>query len=837
MLVGAFGNIDISKSGSVDASFKIPEFTPIDLGSNPLVVSADLTIPVFPFDMTQVHSGYFLLVNDCRIWQGDGVTQTQSLPFVTGLQVDKGVTLTLGLNKSTDNTNPPDANSGEDQCRICFYNDVHILGTIKTQDLTFGNVPYEFGGLAPIPDIRHGDDVANSNDKGSLEIEAFRIVMEDSGLIDTSGADGFVALAADLSRGGDGGGVELENNRGIDDWLSGGGIFLKGGSIDATGGDGANSDIGGDGAVVSGEWHEITLQALGVIINRAALNASGGNSGPGVAQGSLGGFAGDVELDATSSIYNTGPLTANGGFSNGWPVSTAPTAQSEVKDGLGFGGAGSIELISELASIFNSGALTANGGGGVVGACGGWIWLLAAGTDEDEIHFAGQIKNSGPLLANGGDSIQPILEGQPPSGASGGEGGAMFFETYGGSIKNSGSLTANGGAGWGTFPDGDKQQPTDGVPCGGDGGCVHFFDDLGLFPPIELGIINTAKAPEPIEVTGNISLLGGKGPCGGDGGALIALNGLCPLNLLDPRSVGTIAFKGYGKGPINLNGGAGGDNDYSGGGGELIAACGLSVYGLVSISAAAPSNGDPSGLTVPFGSVTNKVPIQAMGGPGTSFTGGYGGLVMMGLTPCPYFPPQIIDTVAVKNSASIDVSGGTGTGEDDGGNGGEIWLVGHDLAENTGNLTANGGDSVTPLERTRTKTAPDAISLSGGGEIVLLSSYDVHNVKDAKISVNGGSDVNGFGDGGDAGEVTMYAGNHVANDDSIFANGGNGVTDGDGGAGGEIDLFSEIEATSTSSDETLEVKGGTGFSPEANGENGHILIDFTDVTPPDGTLP
>jgi hypothetical protein len=372
------------------------------------------------------------------------------------------------------------------------------------------------------------------------------------------------------------------------------------------------------------------------------------------------------------------------------------------------------------------------------------------------------------------------------------------------------------------------------VPCGGDGGCVHFFDDLGLFPPIELGIINTAKAPEPIEVTGNISLLGGKGPCGGDGGALIALNGLCPLNLLDPRSVGTIRFKGYGGGPINLNGGPGVVNTpcwyespQHGGGGELVAACGLSVYGMLDFNAAAPDNGNASGLNLGFGSVTNNVPIQALGGLGEEY-GGFGGFVGMGVTPYwEEFPPEIIETLAVKNSASIDVSGGAGGWH--GGWGGGVAMFGHDLTDNSGALTANGGDS----------TGTTGGEFSGGNAawdaIYLASSYDVNN--SGKITANGGNvaaEEGGYG--GDGGwSVALWAGNRVANSGSIFANGGNIFDDEYPGDGGLIDLFSQATGNTA---ETLQVKGGTDSVHADNvGDNGHILLDLTDVTPLDGTLP
>jgi hypothetical protein len=119
---------------------------------------------------------------------------------------------------------------------------------------------------------------------------------------------------------------------------------------------------------------------------------------------------------------------------------------------------------------------------------------------------------------------------------------------------------------------------------------------------------------------------------------------------------------------------------------------------------------------------------------------------------------------------------------------------------------------------------------------VLLSSYDVNN--SANITANGGNVAGESGLGGDgADEVTMYAGNHVANSGSIFANGGNGGSEeGWGGDGGLIDLFSEIVAT-TNTAETLQVKAGVPDEGNGEAENGHILLDFTDVTPPDGTVP
>ena len=98
----------------------------------------------------------------------------------------------------------------------------------------------------------------------------------------------------------------------------------------------------------------------------------------------------------------------------------------------------------------------------------------------------------------------------------------------------------------------------------------------------------------------------------------------------------------------------------------------------------------------------------------------------------------------------------------------------------------------------------------------------------------GGSGTGANGSGGIGGYyVAMYAGGVVKNASSIFANGGNAAGTGSNGNGGEVDLFSQSGPTANSAT-TITVAKGTGGT---GGSNGTIYFDFTDVTPPDGTVP
>jgi hypothetical protein len=114
--------------------------------------------------------------------------------------------------------------------------------------------------------------------------------------------------------------------------------------------------------------------------------------------------------------------------------------------------------------------------------------------------------------------------------------------------------------------------------------------------------------------------------------------------------------------------------------------------------------------------------------------------------------------------------------------------------------------------------------------VELYATYDAVNTGTIDISAGGGTEGNG-GAGDYAGLASGY---QSTNSGSVYVKGGIGNSaTGIGGNGGVIDLFSQFEPTSNTAT-ILSVVGGLANTP---GTNGYILIDWTDVTPEDGTLP
>jgi len=716
-------DIKISQSGTVDTSFTVPTYpTPIDLGTEPLIVATNTTINVIPpeGDDPAAKTPY-MVSGDKNLYISDDDGMIADEPPVTGIQVNAGVTLIPGLNMNTD------GNTGQDMAQINLANDFYLLGTIKTKDLTTGTVG---GGVV---DTRHGE-TATIHDKGSLSINAYRIVMATTGKIDISGDD---ATGAEPGRGGDGGSLSLSAKNG--------GVFLNGGSIDTTGGNGLGTNIGGFGA-------GIYISSDSVLINRAPIDSSGGN-------GTTGGESGYIEFDASQSIYNTAMLRSNGGVGSAGAGGAASTN-------------GGIYMYSSSASIYNSAELITNGGNGTTGGGnGGCIDIYGA---EDT--FAGNITNSGNISANGGYTT---------TNGNGGDGGTIYFVPYGGSMKTSGAITANGG----TCPGASS--------VGGSGGSLEISSYKGKDYKYTEEI-----APGPIQVTGNISLKGGGGSHGGSGGHIKAEN---HYSSDDFRPTGTIEFIGYNGSPIiNLNGGDGTKGGGNGGG--------FFAY---------TEDANFGGMDQPTGSIFNDVSIVAKGGAATvSGNGGHGGHVEMEAEGNAY-----ATSTKLINSGSLDASGGNGV--DNGGSSGGIYFYGHDLAQNTGAITANGGNA-SATTGTGGRGADDNIEI--------ISSYDVLNT--GFITANGGTGTGTNASGGDSHFVSIYAGNKVTNSGNIYGNGGNAMGTGTNGDGGIVDLFSEKAVTVNTAALISVVKGsgGNGIGPP-DPMNGHIYIDWVDVTPIDGTLP
>ena len=725
---GGGGNVDLDcytnvgmyvKTRDLDTSFTVPApVYPEDLGDNGVTISEDTAVDVVTEEpaageLYLVAGNYYLYVSD-----GDTIL-AEAEEQATGLKVDAGATLTLGLNYDWNNNSNPDA------VYLTVNNDVVINGTLATAD------------LLGTGELRH-DAAALAGDKGSLRLNSNgRLTMDAGSTIDTSGDD---AVAESDVRGGDGGRIEIDAYNGIN----------LAGTIDASGGNGYGTGIGGWGAVyINNSVSGIDLDCIyGTLINTGVVVASGGT-------GSMGGNAGYIDIEADALIYNTGDLTASGGTGS-----------------TGAGGNGyEINLDADL-SLFNSGDLYANGGDGATGGGNAGDMDLYGGED-----YAGDLLNSGDLYANGGDCIGELGDG--------GDGGDIYLEPSGGDLVSACEIQAMGGVGVGA----DSY--------GGDGGDLEFYMDYGS----DAGYGDEVAAGA-IQVTGSIYLDGGSGFYGGSGGDLDVTNYNYDYTVFPPLLPSELL--GYAQ--LDTSGGNGATD--GGNAGDVDMYTEEAWYG-------------DDYTAYPVGAIANRAAILAKGGNGGTGSGGDGGSLDWEAEGEAYF-----GTTVVLNSGDIDVSGGSGNS---GGDSGGVYLYGHDYAENTGTITALGGDSDGDAGEEET------ISAGGGAYdyIELYSAADVLNSGDVIATggeATGTATGTGTINGGDSGEFTMWAVCTATLSGSLYFNGGDSTDV--AGDGDDVEIGSMKTASAITS-ELITVAAGSG---DTAGEVGEIFIDGFDVTPLDGTL-
>jgi hypothetical protein len=381
--------IRILKEGEADTSFDLPEISSLispllDFGSKPWEVTTSTTVDVFngaePADgVYHLHSG------DHTLWARESGLDVA----VTGLKVQEGVTLTLGLNfdENDDDGDGLDT-TGQDTAEIAFPDDVRNEGTIQVKDLTTADgtpdssSPLDMGSLDFLIDgvlVNEGHIFTAGGDSaigaggngGALFLDALTIV--NTGEVDASGGDG--------TSGGHGNWAAIQAD---DDLWNTGPIFFQGGK--GSSGPGGHGGIGG----------AATLGFEGALYNSATLNASGGDGATAGGDGggaSLGTGGDNITKLAGGNLLNSGHLLSNGG--------------SATAAGNG-GNAGLIQLIAKGANLRSSGALEAQGGQGQgAGSTGGAGGIIGLTTDTAQDPMAnpvpaGSIQVGGDLRADGG---------------------------------------------------------------------------------------------------------------------------------------------------------------------------------------------------------------------------------------------------------------------------------------------------------------------------------------------------------------------------------------------------------------------------------------------------
>jgi len=536
----------------------------------------------------------------------------------------------------------------------------------------------------------------------------------------------------------------------------------------------ASGDVSNAGSADNEDGGSVYINGNSGITNSGNINVSGFDA---VDADSNGGSAGSISMSSNGFIINSGQLLAAGGDGLG-TGSGGSGGSVDVEDAQYTENSGAIDVsggnntaVGESASngssagnvymhantvLNNTADATINGSGGNGTSGGGGAYIQLEQSNQD-----GALLNAGAINANGGTG----------SDNDGGDGGEIYINTNnGGQIQSSGELSSTGGS-----SDDDDA---------GNGGEVTFYtdyDDIG---------------PGDIVVSGNINLDGGSSPFDGSNGGFLSMSNDVSGNTSGQR----IALLGYSA--FNGNGGDG----YNGGDGSGASNDGIYIE--------TDDNGNSS-----EGSIVNELALNARGGNSTatgtdSGNGGEGGDVDMRSTG--NTDTKNID-VTVTNTASIDVSGGTGyNGGGDGGEfgpggrggeGGSIYLYGTHGADNAASLTANAGDGG---------------EFGNNGGYVEVSTETGTAINKGALSANGSQ-----GDyvGGQGGDVYMY-GNDITNTAALSVNGGNGTdaVDAFGGDGGEISMFTTL-FTNPANSGSFSYSFGTGVTE--NGVEGNATVNFS----------
>ena len=681
---GTGGAIRVSSEASLDpataANVSIPEVT-LNTGSNPLVVTGDLTIDI---DNTAPAVGqvYFY---DGSLYIYDGAMTDAEVPepelgteatVVTGISIAEDATLTFS--SSTNST-----------LSVDFDDDIINSGTITTINtesdttlqLTIGARVYEGSGDVIQPGspfflfadliINNGTvttkgDAETGAEGGSGYIRLFGGAVANHGSLIAEGFDNAAGTA------GYGSNVELS-----------GFVVVNSGSIDASSGVGANEKTI-DGGYVS-------LQGSFAIANTGSIDVSGED---GVADadsyGGAGGYIGiflspvSVEL-ATSEIEDE--------------------ELNEISQEL-------IELYGDDVApfIINTGSLNAEGGAGAGTGDGGEGGSVGFTIEENGGYY-------GPRIAIEEVSEEEEIEPAPPAlveitgqvsldggsagvdGYSGASGGSIYVYQNAhtestNDLHISGITEFNMSGGNGTTNE------------GGEGGYLNVDTNAYFYSEEELEDDQTLDGPSIVFNT-NINANGGNVTAseGGEGSYIDAATG--GYVEIDANSGTEIGGEVDFNSAVEINSGsvAGSASDV------YVRYTYFEVEATNDVMVAGSINGRGSDVTITPAAESSD-----------SYIGGEGAYI--------YLESEQGD---VSLSADIDVSGGNSP--TDGGEGGTIYVEAADgLVAITGSVTSNGGDAEIAIE--------DSVG-GNSGEIYLNSylAFDTPNLYTipTSFSLNGGA--------------------------------------------------------------------------------------------------
>lgn len=592
--IGKFSNgaLKVLSTGSADASFSMQNHTG-NLGAVPLTVSSNTTIDVFTIGSTRPAAGVaYYIQNDWRLYlsPGGGTIigggDAEDGQIVSGLQIDSGVTLTLGLNYLS-------------YAYINLVNDIINYGTMTTADfnaLNRGALSLYCASYIASGSIDLSGTLAGQNGGGlSTGIDTFF----NSGDINTSGGNddvsnnagnggyiNFLAYYFGQNSGNfnsSGGNASTAGNiagaAGTISLISEWGYLHNSGDMTARGG---NGDFAGNGNSVLVEAEAAGASAE--LLNSGDINTSGGDASAGNA-----GAAGNASLYAyggrlinnasiTSRGGNTSDLASNGGTAGSiniyhaeghWFNAFSPATETlisgnidsrggdAVANGTGnAGSSGSIDIyqynfnepeVSARMEVAGYTGFTLSGGDGNSAGSGGSVDIYQDWSDITATN--GDVLNEVNITANGGN----VSSGSTTTPFMAGNGGYAYIYTSSDSgslndtikrAENSGDFSANGGTGSinstsnnfayaGSLSiygyNGAKNSGTVDISGGADTGADGATDGYGG----RGGYLNIAADNSVSRNTGDVIANGGDGEYDGGNGGSVGIYGTDAINTAD----------------------------------------------------------------------------------------------------------------------------------------------------------------------------------------------------------------------------------------------------------------------------------------------------------------
>jgi hypothetical protein len=508
--IQSYGSVKVLKSGTVDASFPDPSFSP-DFGTTPYTVSSDTTV-LLNDDTVSGNLCSASGDNNLYIGNGNGTCGDGGDSVVTGLTVNAGATLVLvdqGI-------------WGGGYGTLQLTNDLVIYGTVTT-DLTQTSSLYieanvidvESGGKITVSPttmdssageiylgygygitkqiINRGTIEAKglgSGNGGYLYFETDDLVVN-YGAIDASGG------SSDTGSGGYGGELDIFVDYG--DFYSSGTVRMNGGN-GTLGGDteayAYNLNGWGYSVYIVTTYVDNTWGRNGDIIISGTWEANGGDGTAG--NGGYGGLI-ILETDALGAVTVNATMSVRGGDSSAAGFPGANTYGIGIYSSLDPQGGGGFTDPASPGKIRIAGQYDLSGGDGdEMGGDGGFLGIYNDRYNASNIGADVEFVGFPAMNLNGGDGA-----------TSGGSASSQAFEIYtysagnpAGAITNEAKIEAKGG------------KATGGAGTGGTGGYVEMMTGEPSDPTT---VINNSGN---IDISGGIGDTGGAAYGGGSGDAL-----------------------------------------------------------------------------------------------------------------------------------------------------------------------------------------------------------------------------------------------------------------------------------------------------------------------------